>query len=113
LSEGGHSGLLIAVLGDLGDHDIPSLNRMRHHASSAMAIVLDVPAWDRNVAPEAATTAERAAWLGANGWRAVAAGPQAPLASVWQELGTAGRTTTARPRTAAGIAADTVTGTAP
>ena len=113
LSEGGHSGLMIAVLGDLGDHDIPSLNRMRHHASSAMAIVLDVPAWDRHVSPESATTAERTAWLGANGWRAVAAGPQAPLASIWQELGTAGRTTTARPRTAAGIAADTVTGTAP
>jgi uncharacterized protein (DUF58 family) len=113
LSEGGHSGLMIAVLGDLGDQDIPSLNRMRHHASSAMAIVLDVPAWDRHVSPESATTAERTAWLGANGWRAVAAGPQAPLASIWQELGTAGRTTTARPRTAAGIAADTVTGTAP
>ena len=113
LSEGGHSGLLIAVLGDLGDHDIPSLKRMRHHASSAMAIVLDVPAWDRHVRPEEATSAERTAWLGANGWRAVTAGPQVPLASVWQELGSTGRTTTARPRTAPGIAADTVTGTAP
>lgn len=113
LSEGGHSGLMIAVLGDLGDYDIPSLNRMRHHASSAMAVVLDVPAWDRHTEPESTSTAERTAWLGANGWRAVTAGPHDPLATVWRELGTTGRTATARPRTAAGIAADTVTGTAP
>jgi uncharacterized protein (DUF58 family) len=113
LSEGGHSGLLFAVLGDLGDLDIPSLNRMRHHAASAMAVVLDVPAWDRHTESASTPTAERTAWLGANGWRAVAAGPQDPLASVWRELGTKGRTATARPRTAAGISADTVTRTTP
>jgi hypothetical protein len=112
LSEGGHSGLMLAVLGDLGDHDIAPLNRMRHHAAGAMAIVLDVPAWDRHAAPGSGSTAERTAWLGANGWRAIAAGPHVPLATVWQELGTGGRTMTARPRTAAGIATDIVTGTA-
>jgi uncharacterized protein (DUF58 family) len=122
LSEGGHSGLLLAVLGDVGDYDIPSLSRMRHQAAGAMAIVLDVALWDRH-SPTAATsdasattnrstsTAERTAWLGANGWRAIAAGPQDPLATVWRELGTSGRTTTARPRTAPGIATDLVTGT--
>ena len=107
LSEGGHSGLLLAVLGDLGDHDTPSLRRMRHHAVNAMAVVLDVAAWDRGGAPDPLATAQQTAWLGANGWRAVAAGPQDPLAGVWQDLGTAGRTVTARPRTAPGIASET------
>ena len=104
LSEGGHSGLLFAVLGDLDERDSPALSRMRHSASGALAVVLDVPAWSRTSAPATLPTARRIAWLGVNGWRAVAAGPQDPLASVWQELGTAGRTTvTARPRTAAGM----------
>ena len=91
LSEAGHSGLLIAVLGDLEDHDRPSLIRMRHSASGAMAVVLDVPAWAQSAAPGALATAQHTAWLGAHGWRAVAAGPQDPLAAVWQELGVAGR----------------------
>jgi hypothetical protein len=91
LSEAGHSGLLIAVLGDLEDHDRPSLTRMRHSASGAMAVVLDVPAWAQSAAPGALATAQHTAWLGAHGWRAVAAGPQDPLAAVWQELGVAGR----------------------
>jgi uncharacterized protein (DUF58 family) len=108
LSEGGHSGLLFAVLGDLDERDSPALTRMRHSAAGAVAVVLDVPAWSRTSAPATLPTERRTAWLGVNGWRAVAAGPQDPLASVWQELGTSGRSTvTARPRTAPGTIEET------
>ena len=75
LQESGHSGLLIAVLGDVSDHDRSVLTRMRHSASGAMAVVLDVPAWARGSSPGALSTAQHTAWLGSNGWRAVPAGP--------------------------------------
>ena len=38
LQEAGHSGLLIAVLGDVAEHDKPVLTRMRHSASGALAV---------------------------------------------------------------------------
>jgi uncharacterized protein (DUF58 family) len=97
LQESGHSGLLIAVLGDVSEHDRPVLTRMRHSAASAMAVVLDVPAWARGSSPGSLTTTSTTAWLGANGWRSVAAAPADPLPAVWQELGTAGRSGTRGP----------------
>jgi Protein of unknown function DUF58 len=96
LQEAGHSGLLIAVLGDVAEHDKPVLTRMRHAASSAMAIALDVPAWTRGSIPGALGTVQNTAWLGAHGWRAVSAGPRDPLPSVWQELGVASRSASGR-----------------
>jgi uncharacterized protein (DUF58 family) len=96
LHEVGHAGLLIAVLGDVGEHDKPVLTRMRHSAASAMAVVLDVPAWARGSSPGGLSTAQHTAWLGAHGWRAVACGPQDALPSVWQELGVAARSGTGR-----------------
>ena len=105
LSEAGHSGLLIAILGDIEDRDTPALIRMRHSAAGALAVVLDVPAWGRGPVGDAGSTAQNTAWLGAHGWRAVSAGPQDPLPSVWQELGVAGRTITSRPRMAEGTTA--------
>jgi uncharacterized protein (DUF58 family) len=108
LSDGGHSGLLVAVLGDLDDRDSPSLTRMRHFAASAMAIVLDVPAWSSGAAPSTPSTARHTARLGAQGWRAASAGPRDPLAKVWQELATSGRSATTTTRTSPGIASDTV-----
>jgi uncharacterized protein (DUF58 family) len=95
LQDGGHSGLLIGVLGAVSDHDHPVLTRMRHSAAGAMAVALDVGAWGR--APGGAPLAGAAAvpavpWLTAHGWRAVAAGPRDPLPTVWQELGLLGRT---------------------
>ena len=92
LSEAGHSGLLIAVLGAIEQRDTPALTRMRLSAGSALAVALDVPAWARGAAPGALSSEESTTWLGANGWRAVSAGPQDPLSAVWQELGAAGRT---------------------
>jgi uncharacterized protein (DUF58 family) len=114
LSEAGHSGLLIAVLGAIDERDTPALVRMRHSAAGAMAVVLDVPAWGRSVSPAgspgAVSTAEHTAWLGAHGWRAVVAGPQDPVPAVWQELGVAGRTVTSRPRVAQGASHDRAPG---
>jgi uncharacterized protein (DUF58 family) len=96
LQDAGHAGLLIAVLGDVLEHDKPVLTRMRHAATAATAITLDVPAWAHGAGAGALDTAQHAAWLGSNGWRAVSAGPQDPLAQVWQELGAAQRSGTAR-----------------
>jgi hypothetical protein len=104
LTESGHSGLLIAVLGEVTERDRPSLTRMRHSAAGAMAVVLDVPAWTRGGAAGGsagaslgASTGQSVAWLTSNGWRAVDAGPQDSVPSVWQELGAAARA--GRPRT--------------
>ena len=103
LSQFGHPGLLIAVLGALDERDTASMTRMRHSAAGAMAVVLDVPAWTRGEAAGNPTTAQNTAWLAANGWRAVSAGPQDPLPALWQELGTGGRTVQARPRSSPGV----------
>jgi hypothetical protein len=105
LSEAGHSGLLIAILGDIDERDTPALIRMRHSAAGAMAVVLDVPAWGRSPVSGADSTAQTTAWLAAHGWRAVSAGAQEPLPGVWQELGAAGRSITSRPRMAEGTTA--------
>ncbi|QNN53100.1 DUF58 domain-containing protein [Nocardioides mesophilus] len=88
LQEGGHSGLLVAVLGAVGDHDRATLTRMRHSAANAMAVALDVSAWNRG--PGGSTDA--VPWLGAHGWRAVPAGPKEPIPTVWQDLGLLART---------------------
>jgi len=102
LSESAHSGLLIAVLGELDERDSAALSRMRHSASGALAVVLDVAAWSPDGLGGAGSgtgsaAARTTAWLGANGWRAVAAAPEDPLASVWQELGAARRSVSSRP----------------
>ena len=96
LQDAGHSGLLIAVLGDVAEHDKPVLTRMRHSASGALAVALDVPGWARGSSPGALSTAQGTAWLGAHGWRAVSAGPADPFAAVWQELGRSGRSANGR-----------------
>jgi hypothetical protein len=86
LQDGGHSGLIIGVLGALGEHDRAAFSRMRHSGSAALAVALDVAAWSRGSAPGP----DPVAWLASHGWRAVAAGPRDPVASVWQDLGVVG-----------------------
>jgi hypothetical protein len=86
LQDGGHSGLLIGVLGAVGDHDRPAFSRMRHSGSAALAVALDVNAWSRGRPDDKDTVA----WLASHGWRAVTAGPRDPVAAVWQELGVVG-----------------------
>ena len=91
LQDAGHSGLLIAVLGDIAHHDKPAFSRMRHSAASTMAVALDVSAWARGAAAPSSQAGSSAVWLQTYGWKAVDAGPRDPLPAVWQELGSAGR----------------------
>jgi uncharacterized protein (DUF58 family) len=94
LQEGGHSGLLVAVLGAMHDHDKPTLTRMRHSATSGLALCLDVGAWTRG--SKAARDTRPATWLKAHGWKAATAGKRDPIPSLWQELGVASRTNDTR-----------------
>ncbi len=88
LQEAGHSGLLIAVLGDVAGGDKPAYSRMRHSAASAMALVLDVSAWTGGSGVDSGAGE---LWLKARGWKAVGAGPGDPIPAIWQELGKASR----------------------
>ncbi len=104
LPDAGHSGLLVAILGDVGDADTAALVRMRHSAAGAMAVVLDVPAWERGPAPGRRSAARTTAWLAAHGWRAVAASPEDPVGAVWQELGATSGPVGSRSRVSQGLA---------
>jgi len=86
LAEGGHGGLTVAVFGSIDAMDVPVLRRMRLHATSAMAIALDVEAW----AASSAGRGEATYVLAQQGWRAVPLAPRDRLPEVWQELGHSG-----------------------
>jgi uncharacterized protein (DUF58 family) len=98
LAEGGHGGLTVAVFGSVDAMDIPILRRMRLHATSAMAIALDVEAWispASAASPAAAAAGQGVAGdatyvLAQQGWRAVPLLPRDRLDGVWQELGRSG-----------------------
>ena len=85
LSEPGHGGLVVGVFGGLADTDLPFLRRLGHHASSTLALALDVDAWAPHlpVQPGRGATAH----LTATGWRSVTVGPRDRLDASWQELG--------------------------
>ena len=92
LLDPGHSGLLVAVLGQVGDQEKPAFSRMRHSAAQVMAIALDVDAWARGAGtPPAAVDPPGTAWLKAHGWKAVTARPGSSLPALWQELGVTAR----------------------
>jgi hypothetical protein len=57
---------------------------MRLHASSALAVALDVHLWSSPPVPGGSL---RAASLAGLGWRAVTFSPRDRLPAVWQELG--------------------------
>lgn len=84
LAEPTHGGLVFAIVGGLGAHDLPVLRRMHLHAGTAMALALDVDAWVGNPA-----TGGNAQTLARSGWRAASFGPRDRLDAVWQELGRA------------------------
>lgn len=83
LTEHGHGGLTVAVLGAIEPLDVPVLRRMRHHTGSALAIALDVEAW---VSPSGGNGGGTPV-LAQQGWRAVPLLPRDRLDAVWQELG--------------------------
>ena len=89
LQDPGHSGLLVAVVGGVADHDKAAFSRMRHTAATAMAVALDVDAWGALGRGRVERDAPGAVWLRARGWQAVGASPSTPLGAVWQELGLA------------------------
>ena len=86
MQDPGHSGLLVAVLGDVTDRDRATFARMPHMAATAMALAFDVEGWvARRPGPRDAPSA--ATLLQSLGWQSVLVGPGTPVASAWQELG--------------------------
>lgn len=85
LSEPGHGGLTIGVFGSVEETDLPFLRRLQHHASSSLAVVLDVDAWTPHL-PVAARLPSTTHLTG-SGWRSVSVGPRDRLDVAWQELG--------------------------
>ena len=81
LTEQGHGGVVVAVLGAVGEADAPVLRRMQSHTAVPLAISLDVDAWVGR------PTGSAAPLLASRGWRAVALGPQDRLDAAWQDLG--------------------------
>lgn len=92
LGEQVQGGITIAVLGSVDAHDVPVLRRIQHHATAALAVVLDVEAW-LSGAPSAAPGVPL---LTQHGWRAVSLGPRDRIDAVWQELGRTGSAAAAR-----------------
>jgi hypothetical protein len=93
LTEPGHGGLTVGIFGGLGDSDLPFLRRMQHHASSSLAIALDVGAWAPHLPVQPGPGA--AAHLTSTGWRSITLGPRDRLDTAWQELGLMGSRATA------------------
>ena len=77
MADSHQAGLLVAVLGEISTPDQSVLSRMRHGASNALAVALDVDRWARDGSARSAGTAPApCALLTANGWVAVTAGPE-------------------------------------
>jgi uncharacterized protein (DUF58 family) len=102
LQDPGHSGLLVAVVGAVADHDRAAFTRMRHTAATAMAVALDVEAWAGVRTGGEGHDPIGVIRLRAQGWQTVAAAPDMPLSAVWQELGLSSG---AAARRASGVAA--------
>jgi uncharacterized protein (DUF58 family) len=85
------SGMLVAVLGDVNDHDRAFLSGLHHRGSASYAVVLDVDTWAaRTTDPEFARRPGQlpaAAWLQQHGWKAAELTRSGSLQSTWQELG--------------------------
>ena len=88
---GAASGLLIAVLGRLHPQEAQLVARLRHGATGALAILLDVVAWtsaEPHVkAADEQRLAETAQILRRAGWGAVTATRGDYLPTVWERLG--------------------------
>jgi uncharacterized protein (DUF58 family) len=87
-------GLLVAVLGDLDGAQAETVAALRHGNASALALVLDTPAWaSRTTAPEEGRTTRSAALLSAAGWRVAVCEPQTDLSEAWRSLARSGSVT--------------------
>jgi uncharacterized protein (DUF58 family) len=85
------SGMCVAVLGEVDDHDRDFLSGLHHRGSASYAVVLDVDSWAaRMTDPTFARRAGElpaAAWLRQRGWKAAELSRTASLPATWQELG--------------------------
>jgi uncharacterized protein (DUF58 family) len=85
------SGMCVAVLGDVNDHDRDFLSGLHHRGSASYAVVLDVDSWAARTAEPAFARRPgqlpAAAWLRQRGWKAAELGRAGSLQATWQELG--------------------------
>lgn len=87
LGESSHSGIIVAVVGEVSPADLPVMRRMRLHASSALAVALDVEDWATAHARQGTGSTAATGMLASQGWRAVGLAPRDRLERVWEELG--------------------------
>jgi len=85
------SGMLVAVIGDIDDHDRAFLSGLHHRGSASYAVALDVDTWAaRTTDPSFVRRPGRlpaAAWLQQHGWKAAELARSGSLQATWQELG--------------------------
>lgn len=82
IDESQHGGMLLAVLGHLGEEDRSFFGRLARAGDSAYAVVLDVADWDRPGRAEPPATGS----LRAAGWKATTLRRNGRLATSWLEL---------------------------
>jgi uncharacterized protein (DUF58 family) len=82
IDETQHGGMLLAVLGHLGEADRGFLTGLARAGDSAYAVVLDVAEWDRATSTEEPATAA----LRSGGWKATTLQRSGSLAASWLEL---------------------------
>ncbi|MCL8026999.1 DUF58 domain-containing protein [Nocardioides bruguierae] len=110
LTQPGHDGLVVAVLGALPGEDTGLLRRVRAAAGAGLAVVLDVGTFGP-VPPEAATGPEAASLLTAQGWTATTQQAGEPVEQVWDRLAAPGaRSARATSAPTASSTAGTTTG---
>jgi uncharacterized protein (DUF58 family) len=91
LSDQSGPGLLVAVVGALEPADLRSLGRLRHGGGTSLVMVLDIAHWgvdkDNSRRLRNAPTTSAISALSRQGWQvAVADGPEAQVAALWDEL---------------------------
>ncbi|HVE98396.1 MAG TPA: DUF58 domain-containing protein [Mycobacteriales bacterium] len=95
LHRGGGEGLVVAVLGALSAEDALAVGRLRHAASSCVAVLVDAASWTtlgaRGRAENAAAVDSGATLLRQAGWRVLVASHGTTLASLWPQASSRGR----------------------
>jgi len=82
------SGMVVAVVGSLDDHDRALLGRIRQRGRSAYCLAMDVDGWQgRNADVVGSRSAETAHWLRHHGWRTAVLPRGGSVAASWQEMG--------------------------
>ncbi|MGY2875300.1 uncharacterized protein (DUF58 family) [Marmoricola sp. URHA0025 HA25] len=85
------SGMCVAVLGEVNQHDRDFLSGLHHRGSASYAVVLDVDTWAARMAEPAFARRPGelavASWLRHRGWKASELSRTGSLPTTWQELG--------------------------